>query len=172
LIAAAAQSLSAARGKQALVRAVCVDVSNSDADHWLRQTHDPADLVVLTKADLAPQRARSLALRPWNADVVVTSSVTGQGLDRLCRVIAAHLSSATAGSRHSCVAATADRCRESLRLANTAVARAAEIAAAHSGDELVAADIRVALAELGKVVGAVYTDDLLDRIFSSFCIGK
>jgi tRNA modification GTPase len=26
--------------------------------------------------------------------------------------------------------------------------------------------------ELGKVVGAVYTDDLLDRIFSTFCIGK
>jgi tRNA modification GTPase len=30
----------------------------------------------------------------------------------------------------------------------------------------------VTLAELGKVVGAVYTDDLLDRIFSRFCIGK
>ena len=28
------------------------------------------------------------------------------------------------------------------------------------------------LAELGKVVGAVYTDDLLDRIFRTFCIGK
>jgi tRNA modification GTPase len=40
------------------------------------------------------------------------------------------------------------------------------------GEELVAADVRNALDELGKVVGAVYTDDVLDRIFSRFCIGK
>ncbi len=30
----------------------------------------------------------------------------------------------------------------------------------------------LALDELGKVVGAVYTDDVLDRIFSRFCVGK
>jgi len=40
------------------------------------------------------------------------------------------------------------------------------------GDELIAAEVRVALDELGKVVGAVYTDDVLDRIFSRFCLGK
>jgi tRNA modification GTPase len=40
------------------------------------------------------------------------------------------------------------------------------------GDEVVSAEIRLALEELGKVVGAVYTEDLLDRIFSRFCIGK
>ncbi len=50
---------------------------------------------------------------------------------------------------------------EAIRLAET-----------DAGDELVAAEIRVALAELGNMVGAVYTDDLLDRIFSRFCIGK
>ena len=40
------------------------------------------------------------------------------------------------------------------------------------GDELVAADLRLAVDELGRVVGAVVTDDILDRIFSRFCIGK
>ena len=40
------------------------------------------------------------------------------------------------------------------------------------GNELIAVELRTALHELGKVVGAVYTDDLLDRIFSKFCIGK
>ena len=44
--------------------------------------------------------------------------------------------------------------------------------AAAAGEELVAAELRRALSELGKVVGAVYTDDILDRIFSRFCIGK
>ena len=40
------------------------------------------------------------------------------------------------------------------------------------GDELVAFDLRLAVDELGRVVGAVVTDDILDRIFSRFCIGK
>ena len=41
-----------------------------------------------------------------------------------------------------------------------------------SGEELVGSELRVALDALGKVVGAVYTDDILDRVFSRFCIGK
>ena len=40
------------------------------------------------------------------------------------------------------------------------------------GEELVAFDLRLAVDELGKVVGAVVTDDILDRIFRRFCIGK
>jgi tRNA modification GTPase len=38
--------------------------------------------------------------------------------------------------------------------------------------ELLALELRGALDELGEMVGAVYSDDLLDRIFSRFCIGK
>jgi tRNA modification GTPase len=40
------------------------------------------------------------------------------------------------------------------------------------GEEFAASEVRSALDELGRVVGAVYTDDVLDRIFSRFCIGK
>ena len=45
-------------------------------------------------------------------------------------------------------------------------------ATSRRGEELLAAEIRFALDELGKVSGAVTTDDVLDRIFSRFCIGK
>jgi tRNA modification GTPase len=38
--------------------------------------------------------------------------------------------------------------------------------------ELLAPELRGALDQLGEMVGAVYTEDLLDRIFSRFCIGK
>ena len=41
------------------------------------------------------------------------------------------------------------------------------------GDEvLTAAQLREALEQIGTVTGAVTTDDLLDRIFSRFCLGK
>lgn len=43
---------------------------------------------------------------------------------------------------------------------------------AGGGEELVAAELRAAVDSLGKLVGTIYTDDLLDSIFSRFCIGK
>ena len=64
------------------------------------------------------------------------------------------------------------RCRESLRLSDSSIQTARQLTNSGQGEELVAAELRVALDELGKVVGAVYTDDLLDQIFSRFCIGK
>jgi tRNA modification GTPase len=38
--------------------------------------------------------------------------------------------------------------------------------------EFIAVDLREALEWLGEVVGLNYTEDLLDKIFSEFCIGK
>jgi tRNA modification GTPase len=70
------------------------------------------------------------------------------------------------------VAGTAARCRESLDRAAVGLCDALAIARQRGGDELVAAELRLALDELGQVVGAVYTDDVLDRVFSRFCIGK
>ncbi len=70
------------------------------------------------------------------------------------------------------VPGTAVRCRQSLILAAECLARARKLAGQGGGEELVAAEVRAALEELGKVAGAVYTEDVLDRIFSRFCIGK
>jgi tRNA modification GTPase len=50
--------------------------------------------------------------------------------------------------------------------------RAHALALEQDPAELLALEVRGALDQLGEMVGAVYTDDLLDRIFSRFCIGK
>jgi tRNA modification GTPase len=173
----AAQSLSADRRQRSLVRVLCIDASSGDSVNGTLDSATAAapapsatEVIAVTKIDAAPPLKLDAAHRL--AHIVPTSSLTGAGLDDLYQAIAARLSSATAADRSSCIAATADRCRDSLRLADAAVTRAGEIAAHGAGDELAAAEIRVALAELGKIVGAVYTDDLLDRIFKTFCIGK
>lgn len=120
-------------------------------------------LVVLTKCDIP----RVLTL---DAPHVAVSSVTGAGLEELRQAIQETI--AGAWQETNVVAGTAIRCRESLRLAAESLERAHMAAVAQHGDELVAAEVRVALDELGKVAGQVYTDDVLDRIFSRFCIGK
>jgi tRNA modification GTPase len=70
------------------------------------------------------------------------------------------------------VASTLVRTASSLTLAVESVRRALECAKSGAGEELIAGEIRVALDELGLVVGTVYTDDILDVVFSRFCIGK
>jgi len=172
MIDSAAQSFAAERRAEAAIRLCCIDVTE-DASQTPAAPLEAAqcDIVVLTKADLPRgllQRADALG----NVNVVVTSSRTGQGIDALCDRIRALLVNEKVAQQGQVVAATADRCRESIRLAEAATGRASEIATADGGNELVAAELHIALAELGKVVGAVYTDDLLDRIFRTFCIGK
>jgi tRNA modification GTPase len=97
--------------------------------------------------------------------------VTGEGLDRLVATIAERLGEQRRGSRQF-VDSTAARSRSSLIRARDSLRRAHESAAAGLGDELTSLEIRDALDALGEIVGAVYTDDLLDRVFSRFCIGK
>jgi len=106
---------------------------------------------------------------PESAAGIYTSSRTGVGLDLLKQAIAARLAERAADA---VVASTAVRCGESLDLAAQSLARARQLAARGGKEELVAAEVRIALDGLGHVAGAVYTDDVLDRVFGRFCIGK
>jgi tRNA modification GTPase len=103
-------------------------------------------------------------------DAISTSAATGLGLDRLRSAIAGALRAGA--SEGDLPAGTAARCRGSIVRAGEALQSASVSLATAWGDELVAFDVRLAAEELGKVVGAVVTDDILDRIFRRFCIGK
>lgn len=70
------------------------------------------------------------------------------------------------------VPATLHRCETSLRQAQVGLETSLDAARSHAGDEWVSAELRMALYALGQVGGEVYTDDLLDAIFTRFCIGK
>lgn len=70
------------------------------------------------------------------------------------------------------VPATAKRCYRSLIAAHDALTQAADANSAHAGHEIVAGEMRLALEEIGMVVGEIYTEDILDALFSRFCIGK
>ena len=162
----AAQEMSREQLRQADLTLLCVDAS-CPLRAWDEEqigSCGATRLLVATKCDLPASAtfARGSAIR--------TSSRTGLGLPALESAILQSLDQVTAES--SVVAATADRCRESLRLAAAALDRATAAAKCSAGEELIAAEVRGALEELGQVVGAVYTEDLLDRVFSRFCIGK
>jgi tRNA modification GTPase len=119
---------------------------------------------VWTKCDLGRPSA-------WQSDAaILTSAETGEGLDCLRAAIAGRLCASDSGS--DVPGSTAARCRDSIGRAASSLGSASRALLAGGGEELVAFDLRLAIDELGKVVGAVVTDDILDRIFSRFCIGK
>jgi tRNA modification GTPase len=117
------------------------------------------DAVIWTKADVAGAPAGRFAV----------SARTGLGLDALRMKLEAIAfgtdSDAPAGTvalnaRH---VAAVERSREALRAARASVGR---------GGEFIAGELRHALDRLGDVGGAVTPDDVLGKIFGSFCIGK
>jgi tRNA modification GTPase len=130
-------------------------------------------LAVLTKADLSVVTAESDVLwgdgaRP--AAVVRVSSVTGEGLDTLRRTLATLLGAECAGGLAGAVANP--RHADALTRARDALERAAAAAAASSPGEIVALELRESLAAMGEVTGRNVSEELLERIFSRFCIGK
>jgi tRNA modification GTPase len=143
----------------------CLDASRPLSTWETTQLREPVTsprIVVLTKCDLGAARAA----QPGE---IATSSASSAGLVQLRAAIARQLHEARV---ESALVGTAIRCRESLQQAAHALANARVQAAAGDGEELAAAEVRLALDGLGEVVGAVYTDDVLDRVFSRFCIGK
>jgi tRNA modification GTPase len=64
------------------------------------------------------------------------------------------------------------RHQDALRRAREAALRTRDALANDLTLELVALDLRIAVNAVGEVVGKTATEDLLDSIFSQFCIGK
>ncbi len=122
---------------------------------------------IVTKSDLNPDV-------PGNNDISV-SAESQFGIDRLKQEIARRVSGES--KKSEMIGTTAARCVESLRHAQESLTRARSLVQSANtgmtgGDELIALELRDVLDQLGRIIGEVYTDDILDRIFSRFCIGK
>jgi tRNA modification GTPase len=110
--------------------------------------------------------AKVMARRP-----IFTSAVTGEGLDEL-RERLREFSSGAGGAAVGARFVVSLRQRERLGEAGRSLATAEEALAGGLGMEFVALDLRAALEAVGSVTGRQVSEDLLDRIFERFCVGK
>jgi tRNA modification GTPase len=136
-------------------------------------TRDKPTIVVWNKVDdpssfiLHPP---SFILHPLAT--VTTSAPSGAGIDDLAQAIAAALLGGTPPAAGEARLISSPRHRDALLRAEAHL-----LAAVASWDErrpadLLAGDLTVALNALGEITGETVGDDLLDLIFSRFCIGK
>lgn len=128
----------------------------------LAQAPDARTLIVRNKRDL---RGAATA----TAGEIRISARTGEGIDALRAAIreAAGLGAADAG-----VFSARTRHVTALERARAAVQEARRRIGEGADAELAAEDLRRAQEALGEITGAVTPDDLLGRVFASFCIGK
>ncbi|MGZ6971135.1 MAG: tRNA uridine-5-carboxymethylaminomethyl(34) synthesis GTPase MnmE, partial [Thermoanaerobaculia bacterium] len=97
------------------------------------------------------------------------SAVTGEGLDALRAAMAARLGLVEADGELLVL----ERHREALASAAMCLREASALARSDGGaPELVAGRVREALSALGAITGETATEELLDRIFATFCVGK
>jgi tRNA modification GTPase len=152
----------------------------------MRRTHEAlrsADLVILLADATRPEAGRGLEPRLGSKPrLVVTnkrdlapapepavSALTGDGLDRL-RIAVAEALKRGLGAEGSARFAVSARQRAALHSALFFLRQA--VAAASLGWEFAASDLREAAAELGQISGRAVADEILQRVFSRFCIGK
>ena len=127
-------------------------------------------IAALNKVDL-PQKAETAGFE--SLKTVRVSAKKAQGLDPLRDAIHdAALEGKTGGPDSEGMIITNLRHRDALVRTHEALGRAALRLEQDAPFEIPALELREALDALGEIVGKVSTDEILERIFSEFCIGK
>ena len=155
-------------------------LTEADED-FLREFAGKKRIVVCNKIDLgAPAGGRRVSTlgsdehagwRPALPGAIGVSCTTGEGLEALKDAIKALVWSGEIRADMLQVMINS-RHQDALRRAREATANTMAAFAAGHGLEIAAMELRLAVNAIGEVVGKTTTEDLLDAIFSQFCLGK
>jgi tRNA modification GTPase len=145
----------------------------NDADLDLLQTAQSSKaILILNKVDLpVVTPATALLAHCPKKRVVETAIPEGKGIDALKAAVCDELLGGESVVGESPIVTNA-RHQEALRRANEGLNYAIESLENGMPPDLVAVDLRISLDGLGDIVGKTTTEDILDRIFSQFCVGK
>lgn len=128
-------------------------------------------IIVHTKAD-----SGMLTELPDNLQqyaVVCISAKTGSGIDKLIDTVYGLVTADTAHSMQDAgVSLGTERQKEAVSAASAALCHARDAALSGYPLDAVIQDVEEAVQELASITGEVRTDDILDKLFSDFCVGK
>jgi len=134
----------------------------------LEQVEHRAAIVVHNKADIASFQVPELGAQ---LPAVQTSATTGQGMAELRKQILRHVGGEAGTSAN--VGFLTNLRHQSLVNESIAALETAKTAVGnHVPHEMLLLDLYSSLRPLDEITGATTTDDILNLIFSSFCIGK
>src|SRR6056297_1813772 len=165
------------------VRRARAELAEADLVLWVVDVSDPepgpppdtavpvlrVDNKIDLKTDRVGRESRSRDREPGAPLTVAVSALTGEGMDGLDRAVSERFIDAespagefTARARHV----------EQIDIALAHLIEAGNVVEQTGSGELAAEELRRAAEALGDITGQVHSDELLGKIFSSFCIGK
>lgn len=146
-------------------------LNNADLE-LLQAAESTKAILILNKVDLpVVTPSTTLLVHAPQKRVIETVIPEGKGLDALKSVICEELLGDEWVVGESPIVTNA-RHQEALRRASEGLGYAIESLENGMPPDLVAVDLRISLDGLGDIVGKTTTEDILDRIFSQFCVGK
>ena len=159
--------------EQAEAVLIVLDGSSECTDDDLvlvKACRDKKSLVVINKSDLPRTMSeKGLEALVGPDKVIPVSAKTGAGLDRLKESLRDLLFDADAEPP---VVVTNLRHKSALVRSQQALGRALATLATDYAPEFVAVDLNEAREALEEIIGVINNEDILERVFSSFCIGK
>lgn len=126
-------------------------------------------VLVVNKSDLPPALASGAYRERFGVQPCFTSAVTGHGVEALRDELQRMLGGEAGGEARLMMV---PRHREALERAERQLLLARTSLGSDLSPDLVALDVRSALAALGEIVGEAVTEEVLDQVFQQFCIGK
>lgn len=138
-------------------------------DNLIRYLAQSRTLVVSNKSDLPP--CENLNERYAGYEVVNVSAMTGEGIEQLEDAIVRRAESLSVAVSADIIAINA-RHADALGRAQTRLEIATDDLKAGEASELIASDLRDALAAFGEISGKIDNERMLDKLFATFCIGK
>ncbi len=158
--------------RRALGRASDVDlkivlIEDDQPDQTILALIDDDTIVLRNKIDINPATDSDYVngIKP-----IPVSAKTGVGIEKLLAVLSAEVKSRFSVPETAVL--TRARHREALEECRAALLRAWPENGVRREPELIAEDLRLSCRALGRITGRVDVEDLLDKIFSDFCIGK
>jgi len=141
---------------------------------WVTSPRDP-DVIVINKMDLVDEscvaRLSSVMGAGKETSIIATSVRTGAGLEMLRKAITS-CCSGRAFEPDDGPVVTNIRHQDALERARVSLMRAMEAVRRGVGPEFVVVDVRESADALGEVTGEITSEEILNHIFSQFCIGK
>lgn len=128
-------------------------------------------IVANNKIDLENEKI-PLKYIPENTIVVRTSAVNSMGIEGLKEALIKKVTDKTQAGYKESVVITNERHYSALLKAKESLTSALYSLTTGESEEFIAVDLRMAIESIGEIIGLVTTEDILNNIFSKFCIGK